>query len=96
MRAHTRTHLLRDSMVEPTVADIGIEALHSLRILDPLWQVDNVLEVLALYLLLHREVEGTQSMAAIGLGHLDTDILVPTGPHPIQDGTQEGIPAMKK
>ena len=78
-------------MVEPTVADIGIEPLHCLRILDPLWEVDNVLEVLALHLFLHGEIEGTQTMTTSGSRHLDTDVLVPSGPNTIQDGAEKSI-----
>ena len=53
--------------------------------------VANVLEVLALHLLLHREVERSQPLATVCSLHLDTNVSVSTGPHPIQDGAEESI-----
>ena len=79
-------------MVQSTVADVGVKPLHGLRVPDALRQVDNVLEVLALHLLPHGEIKGTEAVAPLRLGHLDTDISVPTGTHPVQNRAEEGIP----
>ena len=85
-------HLLRDSVVQSTVADVRVKPLYGLRVLDALRQVDNVLEVLALHLLPHGKIKGTKTVAPLRLRHLDTDVTVPAGSHSVQDGTEEGIP----
>ena len=54
--------------------------------------VDQVLQVLALHLLLHGQGQGAQPLAAVGAVHLDTHIPVTAGPHPVQDTAEEGIP----
>ena len=78
-------------MVESTVADVGVEPLDGLRVLDPLRQVDDVLEVLALHLLPHGKIKRTQSVATPCLRHLDADVSVPTGANTVQNGAEEGV-----
>ena len=56
------------------------------------WSVDEVLEVLALHLFLHREVQRSQPMAAVTACHLDTDVSIATGTHSVQDTAQQSIP----
>ena len=87
----SHAHLLRDGVVQPAVADVGVKPLHGLRVPDALRQVDDVLEVLALHLLPHGKIEGTEAVTPLRLGHLDADISVPAGTHPVQDGAEEGV-----
>ena len=56
------------------------------------WSVDEVLEVLALHLFLHWEVQGSQPLAAVTACHLDTDVSIATGTHSVQDTAQQSIP----
>ena len=58
--------------------------------------VPDVPEVLALHILPHWEVEGAQPLTSCCARHLHTHISVTTGPHTIQDGTQQCIPAWKE
>ena len=91
MLYYTSTHILSDCMVEPAVSHVSIELAHCLRELDALRRVADVLEILALHLLVYGQVEGSKSLATISTLHLDTDVTVTTGTHTVEDRAQEGI-----
>ncbi len=83
-------------MVESAVSHVGIELAHGLRELDALRRVVDVLEILALHLLVNGQVEGPESLASISALHLDTNVTVTTGTHTVQDRAQESISVIQK
>ncbi len=91
-----KTHILSDCMVESAVSHVSIELAHGLRELDALRRVVDVLEILALHLLVYGQVEWPESLASISALHLDTDVTVTTGTHTVQDRAQESISVTEK
>ena len=91
-----KTHILSDCMVESAVSHVSIELAHGLRELDALRRVVDVLEILALHLLVYGQVEWPESLASISALHLDTDVTVTTGTHTVQNRAQESISVIEK
>ena len=93
--SHDTDHMTQDHMTQNTdhmTHDTGSHDTGSHDIGLTGWSVDEVLEVLALHLFLHREVQRSQPMATVTACHLDTDVSIATGTHSVQDTAQQSIP----